>query len=313
MNYRHAYHAGNFADVLKHATFALVIEYLKRKQAPFRIIDTHAGSGRYPLTSVKAAKTGEWQGGIGRLLGPGAPPLPSAVGRRLAPYLDAVRAANSGQAVRVYPGSPLIARRLMRAEDTLIVNELHPEERAQLEMAVAGDRRIKVLALDGWIALKSLLPPKERRGIVLIDPPFEQDGEFVRLAEGLAQGLRRFATGLYLAWYPIKDPKPIARFHNAVAALKGPDMLRVELMLRRPTDTDRLNGCGLIVANPPHMLVHELAGILPELTRRLGDGNGAHYRLDPIPPTLNGIPDAAKSGPRLPVNPSGKRRAQRDP
>ena len=284
MNYRHAYHAGNFADVIKHATLALVIEYLKRKAAPFRIIDTHAGSGRYALDSGAAGKTGEWQGGIGRLLGPGAAPLPPPVTRRMAPYLDAVRAQNGGQALRVYPGSPLIARRLMRAQDTLIANELHPEERAQLEAAVARDRRIKVMALDGWTALKSLLPPKERRGIVLIDPPFEEDHELVRLAEGLAQGLRRFATGVYLAWYPIKDPKPVARFHAAVAAIKGPDLLRVELMLRRPTDTDRLNGCGLIVANPPHTLVDELASILPELTRRLGDGSGAHYRLDPAPP-----------------------------
>lgn len=284
MNYRHAYHAGNFADVLKHVTFALVIEYLKRKEAAFRIIDTHAGGGRYALASTEAAKTGEWQSGIGRLVGGAAAPLPEAVAKRMAPYLDAVRAENGGQALAIYPGSPRIARRLMRAQDTLIVNELHPEERAQLQAAVARDPRVKVMALDSWLALKSLLPPKERRGIVLIDPPFEEDRELDRLAEGLAQGLRRFATGVYLAWYPIKDPKPVARFHNAIAAIGALRLLRVELMLRRPTDTDRLNGCGLIVANPPHALSDELASILPELTRRLGGRNGASWRLDPAPP-----------------------------
>ena len=282
MNYRHAYHAGNFADVLKHVTLALVIEYLKRKEAPFRIVDTYAGRGRYELHSVEAAKTGEWQGGIGRFLGPGGPPLPAGVARIMAPYLDAVRAENGGQGLSVYPGSPLIARRLMREQDTLIVNELHPEELAQLKAALGRDRRIKVTALDGWIALKSLLPPKERRGVVLIDPPFEEDRELARLTDGLAQGLRRFETGVYLAWYPIKDPKPVAQFHGALAAIGGPRLLGVELMVRRPVATDRLNGCGLIVANPPHTLHDELASVLPEVTSRLGDASGAHYRLGPI-------------------------------
>jgi 23S rRNA (adenine2030-N6)-methyltransferase len=283
MNYRHAYHAGNFADVLKHAALALVIAYLKRKPAPFRIIDTHAGSGRYALDSEEAAKTAEWQGGIGRLLGSDAAPLPEAVATLLAPYIDAVRAENGGNALAVYPGSPLIARRLMRAGDTLVANELHPEEHARLKAAVGRDRRIKVLALDGWLALKAQLPPKERRGVILIDPPFEEDGELMRVAEGLAEGLRRFATGVYLAWYPIKDPKPIARFHRALGAIGAATrLLRVEVMLRRPVDLGRLNGCGLVAANPPHTLRDELARILPELTRRLSDDRGARFYLGPI-------------------------------
>jgi len=301
MNYRHAYHAGNFADVLKHVTLALVIEYLKRKEAPFRVIDTHAGQGRYALDSIEAAKTGEWQGGIGRFLGPSAPPLPAGVARIMAPYLDAVLAENGGQALTVYPGSPLIARRLMRAQDTLILNELHPEERAQLDTAMGRDRGTKVLALDGWVALKSLLPPKERRGIVLIDPPFEEDRELARVADGLAQGLRRFETGVYLAWYPIKDPKPVAKFHAAMAAVRGPRLLGVELMLRRPIATDRLNGCGLVVANPPHTLRDELAGVLPEITRRLGEGRGAQFRLGPI------VADDGGGKQRWPGSQRGKR------
>jgi len=282
MNYRHAYHAGNFADVLKHAVLALVIEHLKRKPAPFRIVDTHAGSGLYALDAEAAIKTGEWQGGIGRLLGAGAAPLPTPVAALLAPYLDAVRAENDGPDLRLYPGSPLIARRLMRADDTLVANELHPEEHARLKAVVGRDRRVKVLALDGWLALKAQLPPKERRGLILIDPPFEEERELERMADGLAEGLRRFASGVYVAWYPVKDPKPVTRFHRAVAAVAGPKVLRAEVMLRRPLNLERLNGCGLIIANPPHTLRSDLAVLLPELARRTGDGAGAHVQLGSI-------------------------------
>ncbi len=282
MNYRHAYHAGNFADVLKHVVLTLVIEHLKRKPAPFRIVDTHAGSGRYALDAEEAAKTGEWEGGIGRLLGGGAAPLPAHSATLLAPYLDAVRAENDGAGLRFYPGSPLIARRLMRADDALVANELHPEEHARLKAAVGRDRKVKVLALDGWLALKAQLPPKERRGIVLIDPPFEEVRELERMADGLAEGLRRFETGVYVAWYPIKDPKPVARFHRTVAAVAGLKLLRAEVMLRRPVNLERLNGCGVVVANPPHTLHEELATLLPEIARRVGDGGHGHFRLGPI-------------------------------
>jgi 23S rRNA (adenine2030-N6)-methyltransferase len=282
MNYRHAYHAGNFADVVKHIVLARVVDYLKRKPAPFRIVDTHAGSGRYALDSEAAAKTREWEGGIGRLLGPGAAVFPAPVAALIAPYLDAVRAENDGQGLRFYPGSPLIARRLMREHDALVLNELHPEEYARLKLAMGADRRVKVLALDGWLALKAQLPPKERRGIVLIDPPFEQDGELQRMADGLADGMRRFATGVYLAWYPIKDPRPIAKLHSAVAAIAGGRALRIELMLRRPVDPERLNGCGLLVTNAPHTLADELAVVLPEVARRLCDGGGAYFYVGPI-------------------------------
>jgi 23S rRNA (adenine2030-N6)-methyltransferase len=294
MNYRHAYHAGNFADVLKHTVLALVIDYLKRKEAPFRVIDTHAGRGRYALTSREAGKTGEWHAGIGRLLGPGAKPLAADIERQLAPYRAAVSAENEAGALAVYPGSPLIARHLMRAQDTLVANELHPEERAELEAALGRDRRVKVMGLDGWIALKSLLPPKERRGVVLIDPPFEQEGELARLAEGLAEGLQRFATGIFIAWYPIKDPKPVARFREGLAETAGRPLLGIELMTRRPDDPDRLNGCGLVVANPPFTLEAELAAILPELSLRMAqDGGGQHH----VEWLANPLQDEEKSSP----------------
>lgn len=280
MNYRHAYHAGNFADVLKHAVLARVIEYFKRKDAPFRIIDTHAGCGRYDLTSDEAAKTGEWQNGIGRLLGEGTSPLPEEPARLLASYLDAVRAENAEGLLRYYPGSPLVARRLMRAQDVLVANELHPEDHARLKGAVGRDRRVKLMDLDGWMALKSLVPPKERRGIVLVDPPFEVEGELERLAEGLAQGMQRFGGGTYLLWYPIKDPKPIAHFHARLAAMECPELLLAEVTIRGGSAPDRLNGCGLVIANAPFVLHGELAVLMPELTRRLAVGAGASHRLE---------------------------------
>jgi 23S rRNA (adenine2030-N6)-methyltransferase len=278
MNYRHAYHAGNFADVLKHAVLALVIDYLKRKEAPFRVVDTHAGRGRYALTSEEAGKTGEWLSGIGRLLGPDAAALPAELAQVLAPYLKAVAAENAPESLTIYPGSPLIAQSLMRAQDVLVANELHPEERSELEAALGRDRRAKVIGLDGWIALKSLLPPKERRGVVLIDPPFEQDGELARLAEGLAEGLQRFATGIFIGWYPIKDLRPVTRFRESLAGAPRP-VLSIELMTRRPNDPERLNGCGLVVANPPFTLQSELEAVLPELTRRMGHDSGAQYHI----------------------------------
>jgi 23S rRNA (adenine2030-N6)-methyltransferase len=299
MNYRHAYHAGNFADVLKHAVLTLVLDYMKRKQAPFRVIDTHAGAGRYALASPQAEKTGEWQGGIARLVGVDAKPLPPRAAQHLQPYLDVVRRENAGDTLGFYPGSPAIALSLMRSQDTLIANELHPEELSLLREAIGGDRRAKLMALDAWVALKALLPPKERRGVVLIDPPFEEKDEFGRIATGLAQGLQRFATGIYIVWYPIKDLKPVARFHAELTALAMPKSLRIELMLQRPSDPERLNGCGLIVVNPPYTLEGQLAAVLPELSRRLESTRGAGgYRLDWLDPTHAGPGKAAPQAKR---------------
>jgi 23S rRNA (adenine2030-N6)-methyltransferase len=303
MNYRHAYHAGNFADVLKHVVFTLVIEHLKRKPAPFRIVDTHAGRGRYALDTEEARKTGEWEGGIGRLLGNGAAPLVAPIAALLAPYLDAVRTENEGRGLRIYPGSPLIARRLMRADDALVANELHPEEHALLKAAVGRDRRVKVLALDGWLALKAQLPPRERRGIVLIDPPFEERRELERMADGLAEGMRRFATGVYVAWYPIKDPEPVARFHRTFAAIAGPKLLRAEVLLRRPVNLERLNGCGVVIARPPHTLHRDLAILLPEMAKRFGDGGQGRYRLGLID-TVDGTANRTSATPRAGKRPS---------
>ncbi len=282
MNYRHAYHAGNFADVLKHLVLALVIEYLKRKPAPFRVIDTHAGVGRYDLTALEAEKTGEWRGGIGRLL---AEPLPAPVAKIMAPYLAVVAAENAGGDLAVYPGSPLLARRLLRRGDVLVVNELHPEDQAELARLFARDPHVKVLGLDGWTALRSLLPPKERRGVVLVDPPFEEAGELGRLVDGVKDIQRRFATGTVLLWYPIKTVPPIDRFQAALTALGLKDVLVAELFVRPPADPERLNGTGLVVINPPFTLHDQLQVVLPELASRMATEPGAFSVLDArLPP-----------------------------
>jgi 23S rRNA (adenine2030-N6)-methyltransferase len=282
MNYRHAYHAGNFADVLKHAVLSLVLMHMAKKDAAYRVIDTHAGIGMYDLAGEEAGKTGEWEGGIGRLIGPVAASVPEAAAALLAPYLGAVRACNPDGRLRFYPGSPCLALALMRPQDRLVANELHPQDAAKLDQNLAGDRRAKVLGLDGWLALKAQLPPKERRGVILVDPPFEEAGELDRLVQGLQNAMRRFAGGVYLLWYPIKDPCPITRFHQAIAKVSPQESLAVELLVRAPTDSDRLNGSGLVVINPPYTLAADLAMLLPVLAERLADGAGAHADVTQI-------------------------------
>jgi len=282
MNYRHAFHAGNFADVLKHAVLVRVLEYMKRKAAPFRVIDTHAGIGRYDLGSEQAGKTGEWRDGIGRLLGPGARTLSPPTQALLKPYLDAVVADNGGVGLARYPGSPRLALRLMRPEDTLVANELHPEDAAALKQAIGRDRRARVLTLDAWVALRAQLPPKERRGLILIDPPFEQAGEFERIAQALADGLERFATGIYIVWYPIKDGRAVEKWQRTLKALKSDKLLAVDIFVRSGRDTDMLNGCGLFMVNAPFTLREELETLLPELVRVLSQEPGASFRLTDV-------------------------------
>lgn len=277
MNYRHVYHAGNFADVLKHAVLALVIEHLKVKPQPFRVIDTHAGAGVYDLSGAEAQKTGEWRDGIGRLL---AVPPPAPVAAVLAPYLEVVRAENGEGSITRYPGSPLLARRLLRHGDRLVVNEAHPDDGARLAALFAKDKACKVLALDGWTALKALLPPKERRGLVLVDPPFEQPGEFRRLVEGLTDAHRRFATGTVMLWYPVKDLRAARAFLSEAAALGLPKLLMAELYVRAPHIEGSLSGTGLVILNPPYTLHEKLALLLPYLVERLAREPGAQHRLE---------------------------------
>jgi 23S rRNA (adenine2030-N6)-methyltransferase len=279
MNYAHAYHAGNFADVLKHALLAFCIQHLKKKPAPFRVVDTHAGAGLYDLAGVEAGRTLEWADGVGRLLGVEAEPIPAAAASLLEPYLSVVRELNGGSLAK-YPGSPILARRLLRKGDRLIANELRPLDYAALSRIFASDAQTKVLNLDGCAALKALLPPQERRGLVLIDPPFEKRDEFDRLLDALRQAQRRFATGTLLIWYPIKNPALPAAFIDAAAKLVPGKALRLELLIRKPSDAARLNGCGLLVVNPPYTLAEAFGTLGAFFAQRLAQGAGASFGLD---------------------------------
>jgi len=265
MNYRHIYHAGNFADVLKHTVLARLIDYLKLKDKPFRVIDTHAGIGVYDLSSEEAQKTGEWQGGIGKLLGKD---LPKDVAPLLASYIDAVKALNATSNVRLYPGSPKLARMLLRKEDRLSLMELHPADYDTLRSNFADDFQTRVTHLDGWLALNAHLPPKEKRGIILVDPPFEEPNEYERLVDGLSKAWRKFPGGVYCLWYPLTRGAPIKDFIKALHALEIPKMLSAELSVKSGRE-DGLTGSGLVIVNPPYTLKGELDILLPFLKEQL--------------------------------------------
>lgn len=281
MNYRHAFHAGNFADVLKHAVLARILTHLARKDAAFRVIDTHAGVGLYDLASDEALRTGEWRGGIGRLL---APTGDAALDAFLEPYRDALRRVNGGPDILVYPGSPAIATALGRVQDRFVFNDLHPVDHDQLAAQFAADRRVRVTSEDGYIVVRSQLPPYERRGLTVIDPPFEEPGEFDRLLRAFEDADRRFRTGTVLAWYPIKDPAEVARFHEAVRVSGITRVLRLEQWIRPLGTPGPLPGAGMLVINPPWTLLDEAAAALPALTARLADGPGAGFRADWLVP-----------------------------
>jgi 23S rRNA (adenine2030-N6)-methyltransferase len=272
MNYRHAFHAGNHCDVLKHAVLCLVLERLRSKDKPFAVLDTHAGRGLYDLECEAALKTGEHLGGVGQVLAEPAPPA------ALIPYIEAVRRANPFGGARWYPGSPLIIADALRPGDSAKFCELHPEERAALETALSGKRGVKVFDRDGYQAVRAFLPPAERRGLVLIDPPFEQPGEYDRLDSALADGLTRWATGIFMIWRPVKDAAGWRRFLAAAANKARGDTLNVELNIRGPVE-DKLTGSGLFIVNPPFGLSSSLAALLPWAAQKLAIGPGAGWSL----------------------------------
>jgi 23S rRNA (adenine2030-N6)-methyltransferase len=269
MNYQHAFHAGNFADVHKHVVLTRILEHLRAKPAAFRVIDSHAGAGRYDLFGPQAVRSGEWRDGIEHVFAAlrSGEPLAQRPRALMAPYLDIVTTLNPDGNLRIYPGSPLIAAALLRRQDRLIACELEPHAAAALKECLRGDRRAKVLTIDGWMALNANVPPKERRGLVLIDPPYEETADFMRLAAALAEAHRKWPTGLYLMWYPIKEraaPDALARRLRKLGVLK---VLRCEITLGPPRGDIGLVGSGLVVVNPPYTLEQELRILLPVLAR----------------------------------------------
>lgn len=273
MNYRHAFHAGNHTEVFKHPALSFVLERLREKSQPFAVLDTHAGLGRYDLTSEAALKTGEAKQGVGRLLGA---PLPSAPA-----YLALIQAMNPA-GLAAYPGSPEIVRHFLRDDDRLIACELHPTDAAVLKARYRADRRISVHHRDGYEAIGALLPPPERRGLVLIDPPYELTDETDRLVEALASGLKRWSNGVFMVWYPVKDPR-IGDILAKAARLGGfPKALRAEFLAYRPGQGS-LPGSGLLVCNAPWKLDEQLEALCRDLSGLLGDG-AARWSLDWLTP-----------------------------
>jgi len=277
VNYRHAFHAGSFADVVKHAVLGRVLHYLREKPAAFRVIDTHAGAGLYDLAGSEANRSGEWHEGIEKLLGAA---LPAPAAALMAPYLEVVGALNERGRLTVYPGSPAIVRAWLRPQDRLIACELEPQAADALTRNMRGDPRIKTLSLDGWTALVAYVPPKERRGLVLVDPAFEEEYDFTRLARGLAAAHRKWATGIYMLWYPIKGRSAPDALAKQLRRLGIGKVLRAELTVAPLSDPSRLNGCGLILVNPPWTLEAELSDLLPTLAQRLGRAGTGGFRMD---------------------------------
>lgn len=274
MNYRHAFHAGNHADVLKHIVLLALLEALSRKDAPFFVLDTHAGRGRYLLQGHDASRTGEAATGILPLAGMADPPP------ALARYLESVAADPSH-----YPGSPLLAARALRAGDRLAACELQPEEAAALKSLFAGDPRVAVHARDGYGAVRALLPPRVdgvryARGLVLVDPPYEaQEAEYPRVVEAVGEALQRWPQATCAIWYPIKRRRSLQPFFRSLEKLPARSALLAELLVRPDDSPLRLNGSGMAVLNPPWKLEEALAPVLPVLQQRLGEA-GAATRLE---------------------------------
>lgn len=286
MNYRHAYHAGNHADVLKHAVLALALTHLKAKAKPFRFVDAHAGIGLYRLDSEEASKTGEWEAGAGRLIARDGTPLAldAAAEAALEPWRACVTAVNPTGTFEIYPGSPAIAQHLLRSDDRLTLNELHPQDVGTLRETLGRDHRMTVSALDALSAVKAALPPPEKRGLVLIDPPYEQDNEAQRALAAMREGVRRFATGVFVLWYPITGDGLSQWLVNAVHELAIPKTLHASLSVRAAVKDGGLAGSGLVIVNPPFTLKASLDALLPALSERLRQSSGYGWSCDWLVP-----------------------------
>ncbi len=282
MNYRHAFHAGNHADVLKHSVLARIIDLLRVKDKPFAFLDAHAGIGHYDLESEQALKTGEWQSGIGKMDGSFSDDVEAV----LAPYRSVILKMNSNGGARNYPGSPKLVLDLLRKTDRLIANELHPEDLQTLRYNIGQDQRVQISQLDAGLAVKSQLPFKERRGVILLDAPFEVLDETDRIVRTLELGHKRFSTGVFVVWYPVTTDEFATKFIDAIRDLAFPNMLHVELRVKTALVRGGLSGSGLVIINPPWNLEPDLQVLMPALAERLGiEGRGHGLVQWLTPPT----------------------------
>ncbi len=279
MNYRHEFHAGNFADVFKHIVLTRILLHLLKKETAFRYIDTHAGSGFYDLFGEEAEKTAEWRAGLGKLIDHDAP---VAARNLIEPYLRLTAPAADEAATprRLYPGSPAIAAALLRPQDRMICCELHPKAAQDLQSHLGRDRRVKIIEIDGFTGLNAFVPPVERRGVVLIDPAFEARDDLDRSLNVLESAWRKWSTGIFLLWYPIKDQREVELSLKRLSAGKIKRILRLELQIAEPTPVGPLAANGLLIVNPPFPLEGESEIILPFLSQAMGEDAFARHRIE---------------------------------
>lgn len=267
MNYRHIYHAGNFADVFKHIILIMLLEALRKKEKGFLYLDTHAGIGRYDLMAEIAQKTREYENGIAKILQiKQCPPVVKV-------YQDIVISFNSSEdPLHYYPGSPQIAYSLLRKQDRMILAELHPEDVTTLKKEFLNKPNVAVHHVDGYQSLKAFLPPQAGRGLVLIDPPFEDKDEFQKVVSGLETALKRFPNGIYAIWYPIKEIKHVKNFYNKINELELEALLINEFSISKPQEGAGLTSCGMAIINPPWKFKEELQTVLEWLQKVMGPG-----------------------------------------
>ncbi len=270
LSYRHSFHAGNHADVLKHTVQSLIIEALKEKEKPFLYLDTHAGAGRYQLSGEHAERTGEYLEGIARIWQ--QDDLPA----ELEPYMNVVRHFNRSGQLRYYPGSPLIARELLREQDSLQLTELHPSDYPLLRQEFQKDSRTRVERSDGYQQLKAKLPPVSRRGLILIDPPYEIKTDYQAVVSGIVEGHKRFATGVYALWYPVVLRQQIKRMLRDLEETGIRNILQIELGVRPDSDQRGMTASGMIVINPPWKLAAQMDALLPWLHNKLVPAGTGH-------------------------------------
>ncbi|CAK9886717.1 MAG: Ribosomal RNA large subunit methyltransferase J [Candidatus Erwinia impunctatus] len=278
LSYRHSFHAGNHADILKHTVQSLIIEALNEKEKPYLYLDTHAGAGRYQLNSRHAERTGEYQEGIARIW------QQDDIPELLNTYLSCVRALNPQGELRFYPGSPLIALHLLRADDRLQLTELHPADFPLLRSEFAKDDRARTERADGYQQLKAKLPPVSRRGLILIDPPYELKTDYQAVVSGIAEGHKRFSTGVYALWYPVVLRQQVKRMFGALEATGIRSILQLELAVKPDSDRHGMTGSGMVVINPPWKLEQQMHTLLPWLHQRLSPQGTGHTKVHWIVP-----------------------------
>jgi 23S rRNA (adenine2030-N6)-methyltransferase len=274
LSYRHSFHAGNFADLIKHIVLVEILEHLLQKETPFEYIDTHSGAGLYNLHSADARKLREYAGGIGRLAPADFP--------EIARYFEAIQSFNGAGKLDFYPGSPAIASYFLRPRDRAWLFELHPKDFELLQKNLSNKRRVKIQCRDGFEGLRALLPPTSRRGLVLIDPSYEVKSDYDLVADRLLEASRKFGHGIYALWYPVVERRTIDQLETRIATSGISNVQRFELGVAADSSARGMTAAGMIVVNPPWKLFDKMSGLLPKLAQALAEEGGGSYKCEVI-------------------------------